>query len=170
MKKFNYFTSVLILLGLIIACGQSSKKDSATENKKNEKTTQQSSSDNNDNTIKNTEKEPPKEKPKTEEVISVSVDKLYEDYEANEIKADNMYKGKRLKIRGTIDGLGKDIFDNIYITIKTKGGFLSSIHCTINDSYNAEASNLSKGQQVTVIGECTGSSMGSPCLTDCSIK
>jgi hypothetical protein len=49
--------------------------------------------------------------------IEVSARKLFADYQANEIAADETYNGKVLKVSGTIRDIGNDLLDNAYISI-----------------------------------------------------
>lgn len=103
------------------------------------------------------------------DVVVVSTNTLYSDYHANEVRADNIYKGKYLKLTGTVDEIRKDFMDNIVITLQTENMFMS-IHCTILKEFNSRAANLTKGSTITIIGKCEGMIIGSVMLDDCLIK
>jgi hypothetical protein len=90
---------------------------------------------------------------------------LYYAYQENEVSADNNYKGKTFYVEGVIGDIGKDILDEIYVTLKT-GDLIGSIQCYID---NAEvAANLRKGQKITVYGKCDGLMMN-VLMKDCEV-
>jgi hypothetical protein len=103
------------------------------------------------------------------EVIAIAAGELYAAYEKNEVSADQMYKGKILAVEGTIENIGKDIIDSIYITLET-GDFLSNVQCYFKKEDADIVANLSKGQNVTVVGKCTGLSLGSVMIKDSKIQ
>jgi len=74
---------------------------------------------------------------------------MFDDYEANEISADNKYKGKEFNITGTIHDVGKDIMGKAFVALETKNQFLS-IQCYVKDANTL--AKLSKGQSVTLSG------------------
>ena len=41
-------------------------------------------------------------------------------YVQNEVNADNQMKGKEFYVEGKIEGIGKDIMDNIYVTLESR--------------------------------------------------
>lgn len=85
--------------------------------------------------------------------IEVSARKLYADYQANEIAADETYKGKVLQVSGTIRDIGNDLLDNAYITI-AGDQYFGDVQCFIADK--SVVANLRKGARITVKGECDG--------------
>lgn len=101
------------------------------------------------------------------EVITISARDLYLAYDANEVAADGQYKGKVLQVTGTVLAISKNAFDQVYVEIDT-GEMFSSIHA--QDLPPDVASGLSKGQEITV--QCTGEGLmiGSPILSDCTMK
>ncbi|NBS70293.1 hypothetical protein EBT31_15485 [bacterium] len=74
--------------------------------------------------------------------------KLYSDYRASGISADNTYKRKLVEVSGTVDNIGKDILDKPYISLKT-GDIIGSVQCMSDDAVIAEASALAEGTKVT---------------------
>ena len=89
--------------------------------------------------------------------LKVSASQLFQDYKGNEVAADEKYKDKTLEIAGTVDSIGKDILDEIYVTLKGGGQFeFLSVQCFFEDKYKSEAARLSKGQGITVRGRCEG--------------
>jgi TonB family protein len=103
-----------------------------------------------------------------QQAISVSAPKLWEDYHANEVAADNQYKGKRLIVQGMVTSINKDFADTVYVLLSTFNEF-ESVHADLSSEYQQEAATLQIGQILTV--ECEGGGMviGSPVLRNCSI-
>jgi hypothetical protein len=90
--------------------------------------------------------------------MRVSARQLYADYEANGVAADEKYKGKVLQVTGVINDIDRDIMDNIYVTLKGDQYF-GDIQCFFAESHLGTASQLSKGQKITVKGLCDGKLM-----------
>ena len=102
--------------------------------------------------------------------IEVTAAQLCEDYKANEIAADEKYKGKILQVTGKVDSIAKDILDSIYVTLKSGKRFdLMSVQAFFPDSVTAQAAALSKGQKVTVKGRCEGKLMNI-IIKDCVLQ
>ena len=91
--------------------------------------------------------------PETPVDIEVSARKLFADYQANEIAADETYNGKVLQVSGTIRDIGNDLLDNAYISI-AGDQYFGDVQCFIADK--AVVAKLRKGSFVTVKGECDG--------------
>ena len=94
----------------------------------------------------------------------LSADQLYQEYENNEVAADNKYKGKIVLISGTIQDIGKD-FMSAYIRIG------SDLYLGVRCSFSEEASvaRLSKGQRVRVKGEVSGKGVN-VLVKNCSLQ
>lgn len=100
--------------------------------------------------------------------LEVSANQLYADYEANGVSADQQYKGKILKVTGTVNTIDKDIMDQIYVTLKGDG-VIGDVQCFFSDDYVNEAAQLQKGQKITVVGKCDGKLMN-VMLKGCNIE
>lgn len=98
--------------------------------------------------------------------LQVAAPKLFDDYQSNEVAADQQYKGKTLEVAGTVSGISKNAFGSIYVELRTSNEFMG-IHA--NGLPENVAAGLTKGQKITV--RCTGNGllMGSPMLDDCSM-
>jgi hypothetical protein len=107
--------------------------------------------------------------PKVEETpFSVDAKTLWDDYHANEVSADDRYKGRRLRVSGTVASIDKDFMDNIVIRLSTPNQFMG-IMATMESSERSRAASMSKGQKVTVVCRGGGMIVGSPSLRDCTI-
>ena len=100
--------------------------------------------------------------------LEVSASQLYSDYEANGVAADEKYKNKILKVTGTVNTIDKDIMDQIYVTLNGSN-VIGDVQCFFSDDYVSDASQLQKGQKITVVGKCDGKLMN-VMLKGCSIE
>lgn len=96
--------------------------------------------------------------------INVSADQLQVDYQANEVSADNQYKGKVLRVSGAVQAIKKGITDKPYVVLWTKNEF-EGVHANFESEQGL--SGIAVGQHITV--RCIGDNviMGSPMLRDC---
>jgi hypothetical protein len=98
----------------------------------------------------------------------VTAKDLIAHYKANEVSADSSYKNRSLVVTGLVDTIGKDLLDTPYVTLNS-GETISfpSVQCMGSRNSNEFAA-LRKGQQVKVVGVCTGK-FGNILLSPCSI-
>ncbi len=90
-------------------------------------------------------------------IIEITASQLYSEYKANEIAADQKYKGKMLKVTGVVSSIGKDIFGSPYVVLTGGGEYeVWGVQCTFSSTYEPQLAKLTKGQQVTVTGKCKG--------------
>jgi hypothetical protein len=100
--------------------------------------------------------------------IRVTAPVLISEYEANEIAADQRYKGKTVVVTGKVDHVGKDIMDSMYVTLRGDKEFgIVRVQCFFDDSWATRLSYLREGDTVTVNGTCDGK-FGNVLLKDCS--
>jgi hypothetical protein len=92
----------------------------------------------------------------TDPAIKISVKALIGKYNENTIAADELYKGKTLQVKGTIGDIGKDILNKPYITISQSDDVDNYIQCFIAETELQKATQLKKGQQITIEGKCSG--------------
>ena len=85
----------------------------------------------------------------------------------NEIAADEKYKNKTVEVSGTVQDIGKDLLDSMYITLQTND-LITSVQCMLEDSESGKAANLNKGNAVSVKGEVNGKMMN-VLINDCVI-
>ena len=89
----------------------------------------------------------------TKPVLTVNSKNLYNDYNNNEIAADDKYKGKIIQVKGTIRDIGNDIMDEAYVTL-IGDEFFGDVQCFFSDkSYLVD---VKKGQNINVVGYCDG--------------
>jgi hypothetical protein len=105
----------------------------------------------------------------TETPVTISAMGLYRAYQANEVSADDFYKGRLLSVSGRVSGINKDFSDSIYVELETANEF-ESVRAHLSDGQAANASALFKGASVTVLCHGAGMVLGSPELKDCSVQ
>ncbi|MBM6828617.1 hypothetical protein H9X85_03085 [Anaerotignum lactatifermentans] len=106
-------------------------------------------------------------KAETVEILDVSPAELLDAYETNEVKADALYDGKTLRLSGTVESIGKDILDDIYITFAGEEFSITSVQCYFSDDAQIQqVMELQEGDSVTVVGVCDGYFMN-VCVNNC---
>ena len=94
---------------------------------------------------------------------------LLKEYKDNEVRADSQFKGKFIRVSGSVGDVKKDIADKAYVTLGTGAAFeIPQVQCMLSDSSIARASSLSKGAPVEVSGRVEGLMMN-VLVRDCEI-
>lgn len=102
------------------------------------------------------------------EIVRVSVQQLFDDYEANEVAADEKLKGKIIEVTGTVQSIDKDFTDSIVVTLRTSNEFMPG-RMAVPDSQKQQAMALKKGAKVVMRCEKMSRIVGSPAGRDCVI-
>ncbi len=100
---------------------------------------------------------------------NLTADQLSKEYEANEVAADNKYKGQVVVVSGSIKDIGKDILDDPYVVIGGLG-FLDGVQCMFSKSESSSIAALSKEQSIRIKGQVEGKLIGNVLLKSCSIQ
>lgn len=101
--------------------------------------------------------------------IETTASKMINTYEANEVKADAIYKDKVIKVTGIVASISSDIADSAVVSLAPGGDeyAITSVMASGNDNFHNQAIQLEKGQKVTLICIGKGEVIGSPSLGDC---
>lgn len=102
-------------------------------------------------------------------VATVSAYEMWQQYDANEVAADNYYKGRVFRIKGTVASIDKDFMDNVVLHLVSPNEFMTTT-ATMKDSKNSAnspAASLSKGDRVILVCVVKGRIVGAPVLDDC---
>ena len=99
--------------------------------------------------------------------FELSPEELYAAYDANEVSADEKFKGKTIAITGRISDIKKDILDHPYVSFDTD--YLKSVTCYFSDDASREIAHLRKGETITIIGKCRGLTLTNVVIKDCKI-
>ncbi len=100
--------------------------------------------------------------------FEITASDLAQEYKANEVSADEKFKNKKVAVFGTVEQIGKDVLDNPYISFS--GEFLQSVTCYFSKDDIKTISQISKGDKITIIGECTGLTLTNVVIQDCKIS
>ena len=94
--------------------------------------------------------------------------KEYEErYDANEIAADEVYKDKKLLVKGTISTIERDFTGDGYLTLRGTNPFIG-VRAELRDSSFSEAASFHRGQPITLICRGAGRVVTIAMLNDCS--
>jgi len=96
--------------------------------------------------------------------IPISSVILTKEYQNDEKLANSKYLNKDIEVSGIISAVSNNQDGEFIITLDS-GDPLSEVQCTMRDK-NLK---VTKGQNVTIIGTCTGNNMG-VILTKCALK
>lgn len=111
---------------------------------------------------RNSPEAPQAQKPiaKPIEIISITSEQLYKEYEANEISADQKYKNRAVKVTGTLRDIGKTIGDKPYMNLST-GAFSHQVMVMFPAGvYNEKLAIYKRGNNIEVTGKCRGMILG----------
>jgi hypothetical protein len=86
-------------------------------------------------------------------VVSVGALRLWRDYEANEVAADNRYKGKKLRVAGRVASVEKNAIGQPVVHL-VSGNPVFLTMATLDSAQTQSAAALVRGQQVVV--QCVG--------------
>ena len=86
----------------------------------------------------------------------VTAPEIFAEYEANEIAADSKYKGKYWSISGTVDSIGKDIIDNMYVTLVVGEFVFGNVQAFFDDSEVGVLVSIQKGANVEIVCKVDG--------------
>ncbi len=90
--------------------------------------------------------------------IDVTVTTLVRDYEANEIAADQKYKGKWALITGKVRAISETLGTK-YVSLEPDFITFSSVKCDFDDRNVSQLASLRKGQIITLLGRIDGYSI-----------
>lgn len=88
----------------------------------------------------------------------ITAEDLDTAYDANEVKADNQYKGKTIIIKGTITKIAKDLFDKTYVELRGKSTFLG-LQCYVTPAAQSKLGDMTVGTEVRLKGKVKGKMM-----------
>lgn len=101
-------------------------------------------------------------------VTTVGALRLWQDYDANEVAADNRYKGKTLRVTGRVLSVEKNL-NGAAVLDMASGNPIFRTMATLQLAETQRAAALTRGN--TVVLECTGGGrmMRMPQLEDCEL-
>ncbi|HEU4749139.1 MAG TPA: hypothetical protein VFS56_11605 [Gemmatimonadaceae bacterium] len=89
-------------------------------------------------------------------VISVGSIRLWQDYDANEVAADNQYKGKPVRVMGRVLAVEKNLMGAAMVDLPSGNQFFRTI-AILTPEDTPRAAMLTKGD--TIVVQCQGGGM-----------
>lgn len=103
-------------------------------------------------------------------IESVSLRQMLSEYDDNEVRADNAYKGKAVEFTGTVSDVKKDAFGSIFVLVGTGKRYESPLgHCSFADRFAGDVAQLSKGDSVTIRGRVQGLVLANVVIRDAEL-
>jgi hypothetical protein len=102
--------------------------------------------------------------------LNVTAVKLVSAYQANEVSADDKYKGRLVKVSGIVKEVSKDAMDNVVVTVGDENGYdPTGVMCrfTHPDAIKSQLAALQKGQSIDIVGTVSGMLVGQV-IVDCN--
>lgn len=99
--------------------------------------------------------------------VVVTARTLERAYDSNEVAADDLYKGKALRVTGVIESI-KSGDAGVVIIFRSPG--ISGAHCHLGLSVPPEIRKLRRGRQARVLGVGAGASFLGPQIDDCKLE
>lgn len=88
-------------------------------------------------------------------------------YKSNEIKADELVKGKWFAVTGIVTSVSSDILGSLYVDLVDESSI--SAQCFFDDRHKAALAELIQGQRVFIGGTCRGKVLGNILFLDCQL-
>ena len=99
--------------------------------------------------------------------IEVSAPELVREFEANEIRAEQKYTGKIVRVTGAVDNIGEDIMGDGYVSFRGSG-LLRNAQAMIDDK--SALAPLNPGQRITVTcHDVSGGNIMGVLLRNCAL-
>lgn len=86
-------------------------------------------------------------------------------YHANEIAADERYKGKRVRVFGLVTEIGRNAFSEAFVKL---GGDFRAIMCYFPKGHNQLLATIHKKDAIILDGDVAGMTMGWVALHNCN--
>jgi hypothetical protein len=100
--------------------------------------------------------------------VTVGAVRLWREYEENEVAADTRYKGKRLRVTGTLVSVERD-YEGRPVLQFLSGNPIFMTMATVDKAYLPDVAKLRKGDQVVVRCIGAGREMRMPQLEKCML-
>ncbi len=98
--------------------------------------------------------------------VEVTAAELVSAYRENEIAADARFRGKMVRVTGTVFEIGRARQGNPYVAI---GGRSGAVGCWFAPGSDAQVAPLARGEVVVLRGRGFGLAEGFPFLSDCQV-
>ena len=85
--------------------------------------------------------------------VRVTAFRLAEDYEANEVAANQKYDGRVLAVSGTVEAVSGGSGEAYYVDLSAASMSLTSVRCHFSESHLSDITSIRKGDRVTLRGK-----------------
>lgn len=103
--------------------------------------------------------------------IKIDAKELYKSYDANEVNADSLYKGKIGEVTGKIRKISVTSGKPCISLSDGKKDSILGVNCYFDsNNQSAQIANLKKGNMITIKGKIRGKSLADVCLDNCEIQ
>lgn len=85
----------------------------------------------------------------------LSADQLFDEYEADEVAANNKFLDKTVEVSGTIGEIGTNDADQTFVILTAENAMIGGVSATFSE----KPETVAEGQQVSVKCRCTGKLM-----------
>ncbi len=99
--------------------------------------------------------------------LVVTSNSLQNEYEKNEVAADQKFKDKSVAVRGTVKSLDKTIGDSIMIGLNGGSNMFINPRAEMAKGYENWVASLNKGDSIGLVCNVSGMTMGAVFLNDC---
>lgn len=109
-------------------------------------------------------------------LTTMHVAELVREFETNEVRANQNFVGRRVRVNGTVNTVEFDREGNIVLTFKSSITTYRMAHCYFRSSESSKVSSINAGQQVTVdatvsgLGDGFAGSKAFLVLKNCSVQ
>ena len=90
--------------------------------------------------------------------LFIRAEELFDQYQQNEVKADQLYRGRYIEVHGHVWRVGKDILDNAYISFRV-GNPVLAVRCAFSDTPPAWVRDVEPGTSISLVCKGMGKSM-----------
>lgn len=155
MKKVLKWIGIGFLVLIVLAAIGSAGKSSPTATINKQQNIQQASA---------------KEEPTTAVAEEVNATEFIGAFDKNQLKAEQQYKDKRIKMTAYINNISEDIVGSPFLSLQpTAEEYYFGTTAKCNFKSKDELTSVEKKQQITVEGTVTSQDLGIIGLKDCTI-
>jgi hypothetical protein len=94
----------------------------------------------------------------TKPELFIRAEDLFDQYQQNEVRADQLYRGHYIEVYGHVWRVGKDILDNAYISFRA-GSPVLAVKCAFSDGPPAWVRDIGPGTSISLVCKGMGKSM-----------
>lgn len=165
MSKLNFLLIVILIIPLLIFVPGCSKREKYKVEQTSKETKPSNTDYNKDSLRKGTTNVQQTQINSKTFDKALSAQQLYDEFKNNPFACEEKYEGQRLKVTGKIVSLNKSFWDDESLIIYIEGKeWNNEVMCYMNKDQRSYITKLSKGQNVSIVGEVEASDPSTPRL------